>query len=71
MPARPSAANGNRVELVTACGRDCRPQGGMRLPELTDQLEQIGVGNKVDLSIDRRGNMMSVSLDIADVGSAR
>jgi hypothetical protein len=43
----------------------------MRLPELTDQLEQIGVGNKVDLSIDRRGNMMSVSLDVADVGSAR
>jgi hypothetical protein len=33
--------------FVTACGRDCRPQGGMRLPDLTDQLEQIGVGNKV------------------------
>jgi S1-C subfamily serine protease len=42
-----------------------------RLPDLTDQLEQIGVGNKVDLSINRGGNMMSVSLDVADVGGAR
>jgi hypothetical protein len=39
----------------------------MRLPDLTDQLEQIGLGNKVDLSIDYGGNMMSISLDVADV----
>jgi S1-C subfamily serine protease len=42
-----------------------------RLLDLTDQLEQIGVGNKVDLSINRAGNMMSISLDVADVGSVR
>jgi len=27
-----------------------------RLPDLTDQLEQVGVGNKVDISIDRKGS---------------
>jgi S1-C subfamily serine protease len=42
-----------------------------RMPNLTDQFEQIGAGNKVDLSINRGGNMMSVSLDVADVGSVR
>src|SRR5271168_713788 len=38
MPARPSAANGNRVELVTARGRD-RPQGGM--PQLRDVMQRL------------------------------
>jgi S1-C subfamily serine protease len=42
-----------------------------RLPDLTDQLEQICVGNKVDLSINRAGHMMSVSLHVADVGSVQ
>src|SRR5271167_470979 len=39
MRARPSAAIGNRVELVTACGRDSRPQGGMRA--LRDVMQRL------------------------------
>ena len=42
-----------------------------RLPDLNDQLEQTGVGNKVDLSIERQGSTRSVSLEVADMGNAR
>jgi S1-C subfamily serine protease len=42
-----------------------------RLPDLTDQLEQVGVGNRVNLSIDRGGSKTLVSLDVADVASTR
>jgi 2-alkenal reductase len=42
-----------------------------RLPDLTDQLEQVGVGNKVNLSIDRGGSKTLVSLNVADVSSTR
>src|SRR5712671_5443732 len=42
-----------------------------RLPDLTDQLEQVGVGNKVDISIDRKGSKTSVSLEVSDLGSGR
>jgi 2-alkenal reductase len=42
-----------------------------RLPDLTDQLDQIGIGNKIDLSIDRKGRKVSVSLEVADLGSGQ
>src|SRR5882757_590982 len=42
-----------------------------RLPDLTDQLEQVGIGNKVDISIDRKGSKTSVSLEVSDLGSGR
>jgi hypothetical protein len=38
---------------------------------LNDQLEQTGVGNKVDLSIERKGSKMSVSLEVADLVNLR
>jgi 2-alkenal reductase len=40
-----------------------------RLADLTDQLEQIGVGKTVDLTIDRNGSKTTKSVEIADVGS--
>jgi 2-alkenal reductase len=42
-----------------------------RLPDLNDQLEQTGVGNKVDLSIERKGSTISVSLEVADLANVR
>lgn len=38
-----------------------------RLSDLNDQLEQIGIGNNVDLSIQRKGSTASVSLKVADM----
>jgi 2-alkenal reductase len=52
--------------VVAANGRPVR-----RLPDLNDQLEQTGVGNKVDLSIERKGSKMSVSLEVADLVNLR
>jgi 2-alkenal reductase len=42
-----------------------------RMPDLNDQLERTGVGNKVDLSIERRGSKISVSLEVADLVHSR
>jgi len=42
-----------------------------RLPDLTDQLDQVCIGNKVDLSINRKGTKTSVSLEVSDLGSGR
>jgi 2-alkenal reductase len=38
------------------------------LADLTDQLEQIGVGKTVELSIKRDGKTTSVSMQVADIG---
>jgi S1-C subfamily serine protease len=37
-----------------------------RLPDLNDQLEQVGIGNQVDLSIEHKGTRTSVSLKVTD-----
>jgi S1-C subfamily serine protease len=37
------------------------------LSELNDQLEQVGIGNQVDLSIERKGSKTVVSLKVADL----
>jgi 2-alkenal reductase len=37
------------------------------LTELTDQLEQIGVGKTVELSIERDGGTKSVQIQVADI----
>jgi S1-C subfamily serine protease len=42
-----------------------------RLPDLTDELEQVGVGKSVNLMLDRGGSKVSVSLQVADIGSGR
>ena len=49
------AANGNPVH---------------RLADLTDQLEQVGVGHKVDLTLSRGGSKTSASVEVTDVGNA-
>jgi S1-C subfamily serine protease len=42
-----------------------------RLTDLTDELEQVGVGKKVQLSLNRNGSKTSVDVDVADVGATR
>lgn len=40
-----------------------------RLADLTDQLEQVGVGRQIELLIRRDGREMSMRVDIGDVGA--
>jgi S1-C subfamily serine protease len=42
-----------------------------RLTDLTDELEQVGVGKKVQLTINRNGRQTSTEVEVADVGSRR
>jgi S1-C subfamily serine protease len=42
-----------------------------RLPDLNNQLEQVGIGNQVDLSIERKGTKTSVSLKVTDLVGAQ
>jgi 2-alkenal reductase len=39
-----------------------------RLSDLTQELERVGVGKKVTLSVKRDGRDMSVDVDVADIG---
>ena len=39
-----------------------------RLPDLTEELERVGVGKRVTLAIKRDGRDMSVDVDVMDVG---
>jgi S1-C subfamily serine protease len=41
-----------------------------RVPDLTDQLEQIGVGGKIQLTLKRDSRQRSVDVDVIDVGQA-
>ena len=52
--------------VVVANGKRVR-----RLADLTDQLEQVGVGRQIELSIQRDGREMAVRVDIADVGARK
>jgi 2-alkenal reductase len=42
-----------------------------RLTDLTDELEQVGVGKKVQLALNRNGSKTTVEVDVADVGATR
>jgi 2-alkenal reductase len=42
-----------------------------RLTDLTDELEQVGVGKKVQLTINRNGSKTTADVDVADVGATR
>jgi 2-alkenal reductase len=42
-----------------------------RLTDLTDELEQVGVGKKVQLTLNRNGRKTSADVEVADVGSRR
>ena len=52
--------------VVAANGKPIR-----RLTDLNDELEQVGVGNQVDLSVERKGGQTSVSLRVTDLVGAR
>ncbi len=39
-----------------------------RLSDLTDEIERIGVGNKIRLSVNRNGETRTVELEVIDVG---
>jgi 2-alkenal reductase len=51
--------------IVGANGRAVR-----RLADLTAVLEEAGVGNPVELTIDRGGSTTRVQVEVADVGRA-
>jgi S1-C subfamily serine protease len=42
-----------------------------RLADLTDQLEQLGVGKTIELSVKRGSGTSSLKVDITDVGARR
>jgi hypothetical protein len=39
-----------------------------RLPDLTGELEQIGVGGKVRLTVTRNDQKLEIELEVADIG---
>src|SRR5215813_12140372 len=41
------------------------------MSDLTDEIEQVGVGKNVNLTLNRGGRQMSVTVDIADIGARR
>jgi 2-alkenal reductase len=42
-----------------------------RLPDLTDELELVGVGNKINLALERNGTTTNIDVLVADIGKAR
>jgi 2-alkenal reductase len=42
-----------------------------RLGDLTDELERVGVGKKIQLSLNRGGSKASVAVDITDISQSR
>ncbi len=47
-------------------GADSKPV--RRLADLIDQLEQIGIGRKVQLKVNRGGSTTSVEVEVIDIG---
>jgi 2-alkenal reductase len=41
-----------------------------RLEDLTDELEKVGIGGKVHLTINRNGTTLTIDVDVADVSQA-
>ncbi len=52
--------------IVAANGRPVR-----RLADLTSIMEEIGVGQTVELTVDRAGHQTAVRVDVTDMGQAR
>jgi 2-alkenal reductase len=42
-----------------------------RLSDLNDQLEQVGIGNQIDLSIERKGNRRLISIKVTDLTAVK
>jgi 2-alkenal reductase len=43
----------------------------IHLPDLTNELELVGVGNKINLTLERNGTRTNVDVTVADIGNAR
>jgi S1-C subfamily serine protease len=39
-----------------------------RIPELTEALEEAGVGNNVEITVARNGDTSTVELEVQDIG---
>jgi 2-alkenal reductase len=42
-----------------------------RLADLTDEIEQVGVGKTVNLTLNRGGSQTSTTVEITDIGASR
>jgi 2-alkenal reductase len=42
-----------------------------RLADLTDEIEQVGVGKTVNLTLNRGGSQTSITVEITDIGASR
>ena len=59
-------ANGNKLGDVIVAA-DGKPMH--RVTDLTTELEQVGVGGKVQLTVERGGQKLTMELPIADIGT--
>jgi S1-C subfamily serine protease len=62
---RGADSNGGRLADVIV-GVNSKPVH--RLPDLTDELERVGVGKRVTLQVKRDGQERSVDVDVVDIG---
>ena len=62
-----NAATGTLGDIIVAVND--KPVN--RLTDLTDELEQVGVGKTVQLTLNRGGSKVSVSVEVSDVSAAR
>jgi 2-alkenal reductase len=58
-----NAANGTVGDVIVAANG----QRVRRLADLSDQLDRTGVGNSVELSVQRQGRTRTVRVQVADV----
>jgi S1-C subfamily serine protease len=65
---RGTDANGGRLADVIV-GINAKPVH--RLPDLTEELERVGVGKRVTLQIKRDGQERSVEVEVVDIGRRR
>jgi S1-C subfamily serine protease len=65
---RGADANGGRLADVIV-GVNGKPVH--RLPDLTDELERVGVGKRVNLQVKRDSQERSVDVDVVDIGRRR
>jgi 2-alkenal reductase len=62
-----NATNGTLGDVIVGANeRQVR-----RLADLTDEIEQVGVGKTVNLTLNRGGRQTSVTVNIMDIGPNR
>jgi 2-alkenal reductase len=52
--------------ITAAAGQPVR-----RLTDLTDQIEQVGVGKQIEITVNRASQRLSMNLDIVDIGTTK